>query len=116
MPSTALVSPRAVEGTRPYRLRHRKVQNKRDDGISYTFGDDSDVTFGLTPQDDKVLLLVTHRSRGDDLPELGNFASGWHSHLALLIALLEGATPPPFWATHQRRKEEYTRLLAAKPQ
>ena len=38
--------------------------------LSYTFGDDSDVTFELTPQDDKVLLLVTHRSRGEDLPDL----------------------------------------------
>ena len=45
-----------------------------------------------------VLLILTHRSRGTDLPEVGNYAGGWHTHLAILIALVEGKTPPKFWA------------------
>ncbi|HEX2861998.1 MAG TPA: SRPBCC family protein [Lacunisphaera sp.] len=78
--------------------------------LSYTFGDNSDVTFELIPQDQEdkiVLLILTHRSRGGDLPELGNYASGWHTHLSILIALLENAPPPPFWATHARLKTHY---------
>ena len=75
--------------------------------LSYTFGENSDVTFELIPQDGKVLMILTHRSRGDDLPALTGFASGWHAHLAVLIAQLEGTPPPPFWATHARLKPEY---------
>jgi uncharacterized protein YndB with AHSA1/START domain len=83
--------------------------------LSYTFDDSSDVTFELTPQGQEVLLVLTHRSRGDDLPFLTGYASGWHTHVALLIALLEETPPPPFWATHQRLKADYEKLKAATP-
>jgi len=81
--------------------------------LSYTFGDNSDVTFELIPQDEKVLLILTHRSRGDDVPSLLGFASGWHTHLAILLAQLEGAPQPLFWATHARLKADYEKLHAA---
>ncbi|HET7537929.1 MAG TPA: SRPBCC family protein [Candidatus Didemnitutus sp.] len=81
--------------------------------LSYTFGDDSDVTFELTPQGKQVLLILTHRSRGTDLPYLKGFASGWHTHLMQLIALLEGAPRPPFWPNHARLKADYVRRLGA---
>ncbi|HEY4248897.1 MAG TPA: SRPBCC family protein [Lacunisphaera sp.] len=81
--------------------------------LSYTFDDDSDVTFELTPEGKQVILVLTHRSRGDDIPSLSGYASGWHTHFALLIALLEGAPRPPFWAMHQRLKAEYEKLRAA---
>jgi uncharacterized protein YndB with AHSA1/START domain len=75
--------------------------------LAYTFDDESDVTFELTPQGKQVLLVLTHRSRGSDLPELSNYSSGWHTHLALLVAVLAGQPLPPFWATHARLKAEY---------
>ena len=81
--------------------------------LSYTFDDDSDVTFELIPQDEKVLLILTHRCRGDDLPSLLGYASGWHTHLAILLAQLEGTPPPLFWATHARLKTEYEASLTA---
>ncbi len=81
--------------------------------LSYTFGEDSNVTFELTPQGDQVVLVLTHRSRGKEIPQLPNFAGGWHTHLAILIAQLEGVTPPPFWATHARLKVFYEQLRAA---
>lgn len=81
--------------------------------LSYTFDEDSDVTFELTPQGENVVLVLTHRSRGVDLPSITGYASGWHSHLALLIALLEGTPRPPFWAQHLRLKAEYQKLHAA---
>lgn len=80
--------------------------------LSYTFDDHSDVTFELIPQADKVLLILTHRSRGDDLPYLTGYASGWHTHLSILIALLEGTETPAFWSAHKRLKAEYAKLLA----
>ena len=83
--------------------------------LSYTFGsDDSEVTFELTPQGKQVLLVLTHRTRGpEERAELTNYASGWHTHLAHLIALLEGAPRPPFWSLHARLKNEYEKLLSA---
>jgi len=80
--------------------------------LSYTFGDEeSQVTFELTPQGDQVLLVVTHRSTGDDIKEQFNYAGGWHTHLSILVALLEKKTPPKFWATHARL-ESYYRTVA----
>lgn len=81
--------------------------------LSYTFDENSDVTFELTTQGKSVVLVLTHRARGDDLPFLSGYASGWHTHLTHLIALLEGAPRPPFWPTHLRLKAEYEKLRAA---
>jgi len=81
--------------------------------LAYTFDEESEVTFELSPQDDKVVLVLTHRSGPGEVSDLSGYASGWHTHLSLLIALLEGSTPPPFWATHARLKPEYKRAHAA---
>jgi len=81
--------------------------------LVFTFGsDDSEVTFELTPQGKQVLFVITHRVSGDELPELPNYGSGWHTHVSLLVALLENAPLPPFWATHARLKPDYMRRLA----
>ena len=81
--------------------------------LSYTFGDTSDVTFELVPQDDRVLMILTHRLRSGDRPAVLGFSSGWHTHLAILLAQLEGAPQPLFWATHARLKVEYDKRLAS---
>lgn len=83
--------------------------------LSYTFDEDSDVTFELTPQGRDVVLVLTHRSRGVDLPFTAGYASGWHIHLAHLLALLEGTPRPPFWPLHLRLKAEYEKLQSASP-
>jgi uncharacterized protein YndB with AHSA1/START domain len=76
--------------------------------LVFTFGgDDSEVTFELTPEGRQVLLVLTHRAKGEDLPEMNNFSTGWHTHLTMLVALLEGTPPPPFWGTHARLTAEY---------
>lgn len=81
--------------------------------LVHTFGGpDSEVTFELTPQGDHVLLVLTHRAKGGDLPELSNFASGWHIHTDFLIALLEDTPRPAFWSAHRKLKVEYARRLA----
>jgi uncharacterized protein YndB with AHSA1/START domain len=86
--------------------------------LVYTFGsDDSEVTFELTPQGKQVLLVLTHRTRGaEEQADLCNYASGWHSHLAILIAILEDTPRPPFWATHVKLVAEYEKLKAAAQQ
>lgn len=83
--------------------------------LVYTFGsDDSVVTFELTPQGRQVLLVLTHRTRGaEEQSELTNYASGWHLHLGLLVAELEGTPRPAFWATHAKLLAEYEKLHGA---
>jgi len=85
--------------------------------LVYTFGsDDSEVTFELTPQGQQVLLVLTHHTRGaEEQAELTNYASGWHTHLAHLLALLEGTPPPAFWAMHAKLGGEYEALRSAAP-
>lgn len=83
--------------------------------LVYTFGsDDSEVTFELTPQGRNVQLVLTHRTRGaEEQAELTNYASGWHTHLTFLVAELEGAPRPAFWATHAKLLAEYEKLRGA---
>lgn len=83
--------------------------------LSYTFDEDSVVTFELTPQGRSVLLVLTHQARGTDIPSITGYASGWHTHFAMLIADLEGTPKPPFWATHARLKADYAKTYAELP-
>lgn len=78
--------------------------------LSYTFDDASEVTFELTPEGKNVVLVLTHRARGEDIPSIPGYASGWHTHFSLLEALLGNTPPPPFWAMHKRLKTEYKKL------
>ena len=77
--------------------------------LAFTFGSDneSEAIFQLTAQGTDVLLVLTHRSTGGDIPYMHEFAAGWHTHLAQLIAQLEGAPPPPLWPMLQELKREY---------
>ena len=71
--------------------------------LAFTFGgDDSEVTFELTPHGEQGLLVLTHRAKGEDLPEMHNFCTGWHTHLSVLVDQLEGRPRAPFWANHAR--------------
>jgi uncharacterized protein YndB with AHSA1/START domain len=80
--------------------------------LSYTWGDDSEVTFELSPEGEKVLLVLTHR-RLSDRTAMVRFGSGWHAHLAILVDHLGGREPRPFWSTHARLEAEYEKRLPA---
>ena len=83
--------------------------------LVYTFGsEDSEVTFELTTQGQQVLLVLTHRTRGaEEIADLTNYAAGWHTHLACLLALVEGAPLPKFWAMHAKHEAHYKILRIA---
>jgi uncharacterized protein YndB with AHSA1/START domain len=85
--------------------------------LVFTFGsEDSVVTFELTPQGRHVLLVVTHRTRGaEEDAELTSYASGWHIHLAHLLAQLEGTPRPPFWPLHAKLEADYRTRRSAQP-
>ena len=83
--------------------------------LAFTFGSDneSEAIFELTEQGGNVLLVLTHRSTGGDIPYMHEFAAGWHTHVAQLIAKLEGSAPPPFWPMLMKLKLEYDQARIA---
>lgn len=66
----------------------------------------SEVTFELTPEGDKVRLVLTHRRLRDRKAMLA-VGPGWHSHLAVLVSRLQGREPEAFWGTFTEAKREY---------
>jgi uncharacterized protein YndB with AHSA1/START domain len=76
-------------------------------------GSESEVTFELTPDGGRVRFMITHRRLGDNRAVLTSVCAGWHTHVAILIARLEGAATPSFWSTHTRLEAEYEQRLPA---
>jgi uncharacterized protein YndB with AHSA1/START domain len=82
--------------------------------LAYTWNNDgktSEVTFELTPQGSKVLLVITHRLP-PDMGLITSVSGGWHAHVGLLMDHLEGREPRPFWSSHATLEAEYARRLA----
>lgn len=84
--------------------------------LSYTWaeewGGDSEVTFELAPRGKDVFMVLTHR-RLADRTAMVSVASGWHTHVAILIDVLNGREPPGFWSTHARLEAEYEKRITA---
>ena len=71
-----------------------------------------EVTIDLEAQRDEVLMTLTHRQLvGERL--ILNVCAGWHAHLVLLIAHLEGTPPPSLWVTWKQLREDYEARLCA---
>lgn len=80
--------------------------------LSFTWSGTGDVTFELQPQGDKVLLKVTHRRLGERSMRL-MVGAGWHMHLDILAARVEGTQTEPFWDGWSRLRGEYDSRLPA---
>lgn len=82
--------------------------------LAYTWPEDdgreSEVTFELSPEGDRVRLVLTHRGISSR-SAAANFSSGWHLHLQMLRARLEDSPPPPFWAAQVQLEAEYQRRI-----
>ena len=72
-------------------------------------GDDTEVTYELTPKGRDVLLTVVHRRLGKDLTP--SVMGGWDVHTGILEDVLKGVEPRPFWTTHARLEKEYAATL-----
>ena len=78
---------------------------------SWDFEDtSSEVCYELQQHDGKVLLILTHtRLGGRD--EVHGVCGGWHTHLDILIDVLNGTEPKPFWQVHTQMEAEYAAIL-----
>lgn len=81
--------------------------------LTWGTGDDpSEVRFELRDTGDGVQLVVTHRNLPDN-DEMLSVSGGWHAHLDVLVARIEGRAPASFWPAHTRLEAEYARRFAA---
>ncbi|SMD01814.1 SRPBCC family protein [Pedobacter africanus] len=79
--------------------------------LAFTWGSSSAVTFELSEAENgRVNLVITHRNLSN-ATELISTASGWHNHLEILLASLEGTTPQPFWKRHTELEDAYSKIL-----
>jgi uncharacterized protein YndB with AHSA1/START domain len=83
--------------------------------LSFTWndgaGDLSEVTFELNARAGEVLLVLTHRRIGGRAHLIG-VASGWHTHIGILMDRLSGREPRPFWRTKVQMEAEYEKRIA----
>jgi len=75
--------------------------------LSFTWEGGSEVTFELTGLSDVVLLTLTHRGLPSDIESQASVLAGWHAHLEIFMAALQGQIPPNFWTLHSRLEQEY---------
>jgi len=80
--------------------------------LVFTWGG-GDVAFDLEPKGDKVLLTLVHRGISDRRNML-MVGAGWHEHLDILVARVNGDKPAPFfWDNWKRLRGEYEQLIPA---
>ena len=75
--------------------------------LSYTWEGGSEVTFELEEQGNEVLLTLTHRKLPADPAARISVLGGWHTHVDILIANLNGETPPNFWKRFEALQDTY---------
>jgi uncharacterized protein YndB with AHSA1/START domain len=78
---------------------------------TWEFGDEaSEVSYELTEVGDKVLLVLTHR-RLETVDTVLSVSGGWHTHLNILVDVLEGGRVRPFFKMQTALEDEYARRL-----
>ncbi|MGL4280507.1 MAG: SRPBCC family protein [Albidovulum sp.] len=80
--------------------------------LAFTWGENGEVEITLEPKGEDVLLTLVHRRTRDRMMRL-MVGAGWHAHLDILKARLDGTTPMPFWDTWQALRADYDRRIAA---
>jgi len=81
--------------------------------VSHTweFGEESsEVCYELEEVGDKVRLVLTHR-RLETSDTILSVSGGWHTHLDILVDVLEGHEPDAFWKKQATLEAEYTARL-----
>lgn len=84
----------------PYLLEH-----------TWEFNDENSlVRYELSEQDDKVILVLTHR-RLETTQIVLDVSGGWHTHLNILEDVLEQRPLRPFYRMQQQYEAEYRERL-----
>jgi uncharacterized protein YndB with AHSA1/START domain len=78
--------------------------------LTIAWGQHGEVQFDLEPAGGEVILTLTHR-RVPDRGVMLSVSSGWHAHLDILAARLNGRAPAPFWDEINRLRPLYEARL-----
>lgn len=103
---------RPSEDSEEHRLESRITELDPPHKLAIAWGSTGGVSFELEPIGHQVMLTVTHH-RVPDQSTLLSVSSGWHAHLDILVARLEGSDPEPFWDSIAKLKKEYGQRLSA---
>lgn len=103
---------RPAKASREHRMEGRITDLEMHRKLAITWGETGGVSFELEPMGNQVMLTITHH-RVPDQATLLSVSSGWHAHLDILVARLEGSDPEPFWDNVAKLKEEYGQRLSA---
>ena len=95
-----------------HRLACRIIDFQPPRKLVTSWGESGEVSFTLEPKGGEVLLTLTHR-RARDRDMLLKVSAGWHAHLDVLAARLEGEEPAPFWDGLTRLQAEYEARIPA---
>lgn len=95
-----------------HRMTSRIIAADAPRRLAFTWGTNGEVEIMLRPQDGKVLLTLVHRRTTDRAMRV-MVSTGWHAHLDILAARLEGATPAPFWDAWQALRADYEARIPA---
>ena len=80
--------------------------------MRYIWPGAGEVSIELEAMGSEVMLTLTHRQLvGERL--ILNVCAGWHSHLALLVAQVEGTARPSLWSTWKLLRKDYEEQLSA---
>ena len=78
---------------------------------TWEFDDENSlVLYELTEEGDKVRLVLTHR-RLETSDVVLSVSGGWHTHLNVLVDVLEGAALRPFYKMQAEYEAEYSRRM-----
>jgi uncharacterized protein YndB with AHSA1/START domain len=97
-----------------HRMQSKIIEADPPRKLAFEWQGGGDVTFTLESRaDNRVLLTVVHR-RLRDRNTMLMVSAGWHAHLDVLAAAINGTTQSePFWDHWSRLKQDYDRLLPA---
>jgi uncharacterized protein YndB with AHSA1/START domain len=92
------------------RMQSRITELDPPQKLSIAWNGTGDVTFELAPKGKGVLLTITHR-RFPDRAMLLKHMAGWHMHLDVMAARLNGEEPASFWEGWNGLMKVYDRRL-----
>jgi len=92
------------------RMQARIIVCEPPHKLAFSWGEKSDVSITLQARGNRVLLTLIHNRVADRSMALG-VSAGWHSHLDLLVAILNGTEPQPFWDNFSSLKHEYEQRI-----
>src|SRR6185295_10683047 len=84
--------------------------------LAFTWGKRADalseVIIELSERGKEVVLVLTH-ARLPDRKDLLGISGGWHTHLDVLVELVNGRGSPGFWVKMTRLNAEYEQRIPA---